>query len=46
MKISSTSIMNALLWIGLYPGMGEEKLDYMVEMIRGLFGGSRHGAAS
>ena len=24
-------IMNSSLWIGLYPGMGEEKLDYMIE---------------
>jgi hypothetical protein len=23
--------MNSSLWIGLYPGMGEEKLDYMIE---------------
>jgi CDP-6-deoxy-D-xylo-4-hexulose-3-dehydrase len=27
-------IMNSSLWIGLYPGMGEEKLDYMIETIR------------
>lgn len=29
-------IMNSSLWIGLYPGMGEEKLDYMIEVIRGF----------
>jgi CDP-6-deoxy-D-xylo-4-hexulose-3-dehydrase len=29
-------IMNSSLWIGLYPGMGEEKLDYMIEVIRGI----------
>ena len=27
-------IMNNSLWIGLYPGMSEEKLDYMIETIR------------
>ena len=26
--------MNASLWIGLYPGMGEVKLDYMIRTIR------------
>lgn len=28
------SIMNNSLWIGLYPGMGEAKLDYMISAIR------------
>ena len=28
------TIMNDSLWIGLYPGMGEEKLDYMIKVIR------------
>ena len=27
-------IMERSLWIGLYPGMGEERLDYMVSTIR------------
>ena len=27
-------IMNNSLWIGLYPGMSEEKLDYMITTIR------------
>lgn len=27
-------IMNSSLWIGLYPGMGEERLDYMINVIR------------
>lgn len=31
---NTDTIMNSSLWIGLYPGMGEEKLDYMVETIR------------
>ena len=29
-------IMNSSLWIGLYPGMGEGKLDYMIQTIRGF----------
>ena len=31
---NTDTIMNSSLWIGLYPGMGEERLDYMVETIR------------
>ena len=31
---NTDTIMNSSLWIGLYPGMGEEKLDYMVETVR------------
>jgi len=31
------SIMNDSLWIGLYPGMVEAKLDYMVATIRKFF---------
>lgn len=27
-------IMNSSLWVGLYPGMGEERLDYMINVIR------------
>lgn len=27
-------IMNSSLWIGLYPGMGKERLDYMINVIR------------
>ncbi len=27
-------IMNSSLWIGLYPGMSDEKLDYMIKTIR------------
>ena len=27
-------IMNSSLWIGLYPGMGDAKLDYMIKTIR------------
>ena len=26
--------MNDAFWIGLYPGMGNEKLDYMIRTIR------------
>lgn len=31
---NTDKIMNDSLWIGLYPGMGDEKLDYMIETIR------------
>ena len=27
-------IMNNSLWIGLYPGMGKDRLDYMIQVIR------------
>ena len=33
---NTDTIMNSSLWIGLYPGMGEEKLDYMIQTIRGF----------
>ena len=32
--VNTDTIMNDSLWIGLYPGMGEAKLDYMVKTIR------------
>ena len=31
---NTDTIMNSSLWIGLYPGMGELRLDYMVDTIR------------
>ena len=31
---NTDKIMNDSLWIGLYPGMGNEKLDYMISVIR------------
>ena len=31
---NTDTIMNSSLWIGLYPGMGEAKLDYMIRTIR------------
>ena len=31
-------IMNSSLWIGLYPGMGEKKIDYMIKTIREFCG--------
>lgn len=31
-------IMNSSLWVGLYPGMGDAKLDYMIETIRSFNG--------
>lgn len=31
-------IMNSSLWIGLYPGMGDDRIDYMVRVIREFCG--------
>ena len=36
--VNTDIIMNSSLWIGLYPGMGNEKLDYMTKTIRGFCG--------
>ena len=34
-KLTNTDkIMNDSFWIGLYPGMGNEKIDFMIEKIR------------
>jgi CDP-6-deoxy-D-xylo-4-hexulose-3-dehydrase len=34
-KLENTDkIMNDSFWIGLYPGMGKEKLDYMIDTIK------------
>lgn len=32
--VNTDTIMNSSLWIGLYPGMGDAKLDYMIKSIR------------
>lgn len=32
--VNTDIVMNSSLWIGLYPGMGDEKLDYMAKTIR------------
>ena len=32
--VNTDTIMNSSLWIGLYPGMGDDRLDYMMETIR------------
>jgi CDP-6-deoxy-D-xylo-4-hexulose-3-dehydrase len=29
-------IMNDTFWVGVYPGMTEEMIGYMVEMIKGV----------
>ena len=31
---NTDKIMNDALWIGLYPGMGDDRLDYMISTIR------------
>ena len=33
---NTDKIMNDSFWIGLYPGMGDEAIGYMVDMIRGF----------
>ena len=38
---NTDKIMNASLWIGLYPGMGNEKLDYMIQTIQNFIAGGR-----
>ena len=35
---NTDKIMNESLWIGLYPGMGNKKLDYMISVIREFCG--------
>ena len=35
---NTDTIMNSSLWIGLYPGMGDAKLDYMISTIRNFCG--------
>jgi CDP-6-deoxy-D-xylo-4-hexulose-3-dehydrase len=32
--INTDKIMNDSFWIGLYPGMGDEAIGYMIEKIR------------
>lgn len=34
---NTNKIMNNTFWIGVYPGMTDEKLDYMVECIKNYF---------
>lgn len=35
---NTDTIMNSSLWIGLYPGMGDERIDYMTATIRKFCG--------
>ena len=35
---NTETIMNDSLWIGLYPGMGEARLEYMIKSIREFCG--------
>lgn len=34
---NTDKIMNNSLWIGIYPGMGNEKIDYCIKIIRNFF---------
>lgn len=34
---NTDKIMNDTFWIGVYPGMSDEKLDYMIECIKNYF---------
>lgn len=36
--VNTDIIMNSSLWVGLYPGMSDAKLDYMIAVIRGFCG--------
>jgi CDP-6-deoxy-D-xylo-4-hexulose-3-dehydrase len=40
---ATDDIMNNAFWIGLYPGMTDEKLDYMIECIRYFLCGQGRG---
>ncbi len=33
---NTDNIMNDTFWVGVYPGMSEEMVDYMVEVVRGF----------
>ena len=35
---ATDDIMNNSLWIGLYPGMDDQRLDYMIASVRDFFG--------
>ena len=38
---NTDKIMNDSFWIGLYPGMGDDAIDYMIEQIKIFIGGSK-----
>ena len=38
-RIVGELIMTNSFWIGLYPGMGDEAIHYMIEKIRGFVNG-------
>jgi CDP-6-deoxy-D-xylo-4-hexulose-3-dehydrase len=33
--------MQDTFWIGVYPGMTDEMIDYMIEMVKGAVNGKR-----
>jgi CDP-6-deoxy-D-xylo-4-hexulose-3-dehydrase len=37
--LTNTDItMNQTLWLGIYPGLGQEHLDYIAEKLEAFFG--------
>jgi CDP-6-deoxy-D-xylo-4-hexulose-3-dehydrase len=41
-KLTNTDrIMQDTFWIGVYPGMTDEMIDYMIEMVKGAVNGKR-----
>lgn len=43
---NTDQIMNQTLWIGVYPGMNQAKLDYMITSIKTFVGGKKHDTKS
>jgi len=38
-ELTNTDItMNQTLWLGIYPGLGKEQLDYIAEKLEEFFG--------
>ena len=39
---NTDTIMNSSLWIGLYSGMGDARIDYMIQTIKGFVIDGQH----
>ena len=45
--VNTDSIMRDTFWVGVYPGMSDEMIDYMAEVIKeGVYGGDKRAGAS